>query len=443
MTGDRAAAKRGDRHTSRAVTVSVLVGWALLLVVANRVGQWLLDAGHELRIHAPPIIGRFESSLGWKLIIPVVVGGVLVWQAPLVVRRVSWRALLTASAAAAAVWAVSLALVDGWYWLQRPMELTGHYLLDVPAIDSPAAFLSSFTEDIDTFGVHVRAHPPLFILLLWGLDAVGLTGSGWAAALAIAGGAAAVPAVLVAVREVSGEDTARRAAPFVILAPVALYVATTADAFFAGVGAWAVALVVLASGRDDHRSHVLALVGGVLFGLTAMLSYGLVLLAVVPLVVCASRRSWRPLIAAAVGGAAVLAAFWLVGFWWVEGLFATRLEYLESVASRRPYAYFLLANLAALALITGPATWVGLSRLRDRGVLLLVGGGLGAVLLANLSGMSKGEVERIWLPFAVWIVPAGVALWSSWRMRLTPVRIWLGVQAVVAIGVELSVRTHW
>ncbi len=30
--------------------------------------------------------------------------------------------------------------------------------------------------------------------------------------------------------------------------------------------------------------------------------------------------------------------------------------------------------------------------------------GRAAILLADLSGMSKAEVERIWLPFAVWLV---------------------------------------
>ena len=432
-----------QRVTSRTTTVLVLAAWVILIVVANRWGQWLVDAGHQLRIHAPPIIGRFESSLGWKIVIPLGAATAVVWQSPVLARRLSWRGLLAVSTAVAAAWAVSLALVDGWYWLQRPMELTGHYLHDVVAVESPGAFLSSFIGDINEYGVHVRAHPPLFVLLLWGLDTIGLSGSGWAAAAAIAGGAAAVPAVLVAVREVSSEDVARRTAPFVVLAPVALYVATTADAFFAGVGAWAVALVVVASGRRDRTGDWLGVAGGVLFGLTAMLSYGLVLLVLVPLAVCASRRYWRPLIGATIGGVVVIAGFWLAGFWWVEGLFATRIEYLESVASQRPYLYFLLANLAALSLVVGPATWVGLSRVRDRGIRLLVAGGLGAVLLAGLSGMSKGEVERIWLPFAVWILPACAALWPSWRTNIASVRVWLGLQAVVAIGVQLSVRTHW
>src|ERR671934_194092 len=60
--------------------------------------------------------------------------------------------------------------------------------------------------------------------------------------LALGGGAA-----LVALREVSGKPAARRAAPFLALAPAAVWIATSADALFAGVGAWGVALIVLAT----------------------------------------------------------------------------------------------------------------------------------------------------------------------------------------------------
>ncbi len=67
-------------------------------------------------------------------------------------------------------------------------------------------------------------------------------------------------------------------------------------------------------------------------------------------------------------------------------------------------------NLACLAIAIGPAYAVALGRLRDRCLWLLVGGTLAAMGLAALSGMSKGEVERIWLPFAMWVLPAGAVL---------------------------------
>ena len=63
------------------------------------------------------------------------------------------------------------------------------------------------------------------------------------ATIEIVGGALAVPAVLVAVREVAGEARARAAWPYVAAAPLAIWMATSADALYAGIGAWAVTLV--------------------------------------------------------------------------------------------------------------------------------------------------------------------------------------------------------
>ena len=106
----------------------------------------------------------------------------------------------------------------------------------------------------------------------------------------------------------------------------------------------------------------------------------------------------------------------------------------------RPYRYFILANLATFGLVIGPATIAGVASLRQRAVWLLVGGALFAVAFANFSGMSKGEVERIWLPFAFWTLPAAAAF-GGFGPRA--IRWWLAAQAAVALAVQLTVRTHW
>ena len=136
--------------------------------------------------------------------------------------------------------------------------------------------------------------------------------------------------------------------------------------------------------------------------------------------------------------AVVFGVFAAAGFWWFAGLRATRVEYLESVARVRPAWLFVWANLAAFAVAVGPAVWVGLARLRDRRLWLLVGGAAIAVALADLSLLSKGEVERIWLPFAPWIVLAVAALGAR-RER----RSWLGVQAAFAVVIQLWVASPW
>ena len=421
--------------SQRRTTALVLVAWVVLIVGAGRWGRAIADSGRVIRLGAAPLGGWYDWRLNGRVVLPVVVGAVLVVGLPRLAPRMAWRRLLVVAALAAALWAVSLAATDGWFGLTNPTVLRGdEYLLDVPQVEDPGAFLRGFTDDIDRYVTHVRSHPPGLLLGLWGLDRVGLGGPGWAAALFIAGGAAAVPGVLVTVRRVASEGTARAALPFVVLAPAALWVATTADALFAGVGAWAVAGVVLALHRDDRRGDRLALAGGLGFGALAHLAYGAVLVAAIPLVVAVVRRRARPVALAVVGALPVFVAFSAAGFWWVDGLLTTAGEYGESVARTRPYGYFLVANVAALAIVVGPAVAVGLVRLRDRALWPLVGGAALACAVADVSGMSKGEVERIWLPFAVWLLPAGACLRSRW---------WLVAQVACAVLVQVAVRSRW
>jgi hypothetical protein len=440
------AARRDPARESNAAsstvrtTIAVLTAWALVIFVAHLLLERLQADGANIRIQSAPLVGTFDLRVSGWLIAALIVGTLVVFGGPRLVELVGWRTLLFASSAAAAAWAVSLALVDGVQGLTSPLEARTEYLADVANVGSPGAFLSTFVDRIGDYSIHVQGHPPGMLLLLSALDRVGLGGSGWAAGLCIAGGAAAVPAVLVAVREVAGEEIARRATPFLVIIPAAIWIATSADAFFMGVSAWAVALVVLATGRDGRRSDAYALAGGLLFGAAAFLSYGLVLLAVVPAAVAWHRHRFRPLALAATGAAPVFLAFFGAGFWWVAGLLATRQQYFAGVGSRRPYLDFLAANAACLAIALGPAVVVALTRVRDRRLWLLVGGALVVLGAAMISGMSKGEVERIWLPFAIWLLPAGAVLASGRRRFATG---WLGVQATAAIVVATAVKTSW
>jgi hypothetical protein len=139
------------------------------------------------------------------------------------------------------------------------------------------------------------------------------------------------------------------------------------------------------------------------------------------------------------GGAVAvgLGVFWAAGFSWVDGLQATRRLYATGVAAQRPYLFFCLANLAAFAIVIGPAGAVGLASLRNSSLWLVVGATVFVLLLSDLSGYSKGEVERIWLPFAPWILIATADL------PTTAVPTLLGLQASVALAVMVGVRTPW
>jgi hypothetical protein len=430
----------GERaHTSSRVRVdaAALAAWAALILAGYALLEPLNHAGRQILIDAPPIHGEFDWAPTWRLVAPITVGGLIVLAVDRIVRA-RGALLLSLSAGAAAAWAVTLALVDGAVGLTAPVLMNHEYIHDVPAVGSIGSFLPHFTDRIAEYGVHVQGHPPGMVLALWSLDRVGLDGASWAAFLFIAGGVAAVPAALSAAREVAGPDMARRAAPFVAVAPVAIWVASTADALYAGVGAWAVALVVLATGRRGTTRDASAMAGGVLFGILAFLSYGLVLLAIVPITVAASRRQLRPIVLAAVGATPIFLAFAAAGFSWLDGLGATTARYFAGVGSRRPYPEFLVANLAALAVALGPAAFPALARLRNRGLWLLVGAALAAVALADLSGMSKGEVERIWVPFTPWILLAGAAF-ASPRSR----RVYLTLQVAAALLVATWIATPW
>ncbi len=388
----------------------------------------------------PPLAGDYRDRSGAILLVPSLVAVLVIGYGPRLSRTLRWEVLLGLAMVTSIAWAIALGLNDGWNGLTDPL-LPKQYLRTVPLVGNPLTFLRGFTDNLATYNIHTQGHPPGMVLVLWCLDRLGLGGTGPNLALVLAGGAASIAAALVAMREVAGEVAARAAAPFLALAPAAIWW-SSGDAFFAGVSAWAVTLVILATGKTGRESDRYALGGGLLFGFAAMLSYGLVLLAAVPLVVAIARRRARPLVVAALGGGLVLLVFFAAGFSWIAGLAATRTQYWAGVASRRPYSYFVFGNVAAFALAVGPAAAVGLACLRDRRTWLLVGGVLIAIAVADLSGMSKAEVERIWLPFVPWLLLATAALTVA-RVRSSRVHVWLLVQASVAITLQAAVRSPW
>lgn len=353
------------------------------------------------------------------------------------------------------------------------------------------------------------------------------------------------------------ELRARAVMPFLALAPAVIWIAVSADALFAGVTAWAVALLATAT-RQRPQWVLTALAAGVLFGFGMFLSYGLVLMAV-PAAAVLMARTLRPAVPALIGVLLVVAAFKAAGFWWVDGYHLVVQRYYQGIASERPFSYWVWANLAATVCAVGlapmaalhrvalglrlsalwdrpgrrtptqltslpstvttsmpgagtagaPATWspepvgspvihppeieTGSATLRSdpavkaalsrsaiatapvmRGpanatsqttpstapaifraaravavpalrrwqdavnpVAVLAGAGLLAVLLADLSGLSKAETERIWLPFDVWVL-AGAAL-----LPARGVRVWLAVQAAGALVLVHFILTNW
>ncbi len=413
----------------------------VLVAIAVVWGQEFVRNGPALYLDAPPFVGEWRAlwspGLWWALALAVLV---VTWWVP-AVERLRWRWLLAGSWILGLAWPVALQASEGWTSLSSVLEDRRAYLPTARSIDSPAEFLRTFVERLPEYPTHVKGHPPGATLAHWFFDTIGGGRSDVLTAGFLLIAASAAPAALIALDRISGRAAARRAAPFVALAPAAIWIASSPDAMFMGVLAWSVALGAVAVTTEGRLRTAAALGAGLLAGLSVSFSYGAVLL-LGPLwalaAMTALRRRWAPLVPALVGLAVVPLVFTLYGFDWFAGLAATHRAYLDGVAPERPDRYFLLANLAVLAVAIGPAAVAGLAMLRDRAAWWLVGGALAGIVAADLSGMSKGEVERIWLP----AVPFLVLATSAFTTRLER-RSWLGVQLVVALGLQVFLRSPW
>jgi methylthioxylose transferase len=442
-TGRHAVVVRptGDPHDPHRLALLAVVAWALVIALARAWGMYLEATGTRLILFTPPVIGGYRQAVpaGWWGALAV--GVAVLATLPAAVERSRWRATLAVTTAGAAAWWLALALVDGWDGLTRGLHFTEDYEVAATKVAAgPGAFLRDYVATLPDQPIALRGHPPGFALLFGLLEGLGLGGEAWATALVIAGSLSMVPAVLVALRVVAGPGPARRAAPFLALAPAATWIVTSTDGLTMATGAWVVALLAVAGSptATRRRADVAAVAAGVLAAATALQSYGLVLLAVPVVAVAWHQRRWRPVVVAGAVAAGLVLALGLWGFWWFAGLAATVHEY-HTLELERPWSYFVVGNLGAWALALGPATCAGLAVLRHRPTWVLVGGGLGAVAIANLSGLSEGEVERIWLPFTALVLPAAGALWWS-RAAVTG---WLAAQVATALAFAAVIGANW
>ncbi len=432
----------------------VAVGCAALLVgLAAVVGAWLLQQGVPLHVDAPPLGAQWLPHVGRGTVLAVLLAVLVVLRGPELAARLPWRPLLAISAVTAVSWTVCLAMIDGWQrGVVDRLTTDTEYLHDVPRVTGIGTMLRTFAERIpglrpESWTTHVAGHPPGALMVFVGLDRIGLPGGAPAALLCGLVGSTAAIAVAVTLRALGADATARAVLPFGVLLPGAIWIGVSADGLFAGVLAWGVALLALGTARPrlDATALAASAAGGLLLGATLFLSYGLVLAGLLPVVVVVAARRVAPLLVAGAGVAAVVAAFAAAGFWWLDGYRQVTIRYYQpgEYGLVRPYGYWVWADLACLAVVLGPAGVAGLRRVftpgqsPPRAMLLLCTAAVLAVLVADLSGMSKAEVERIWLPFAVWLVAAAGLLPAR------QVRWWLAAQAVVALTVNHLLLTTW
>lgn len=444
---------------------SVAVGAAVLLVAAAFVAPHLHLGIVTPLIHATPaqikdyaqtapIFGWWNAHIGWGTLPAIAIGGATVWWGPRIVQRLRWRQLTWATWATSCAWAFALAMIDGW---QRGFagRLTARheYLRQVPTITDAGEAVRTFSSRILDFQpnswiTHVSGHPPGALLSFVWLDRVGLRGGAWAGLLCLLVGSSAAVAIIVAIRALCDEQTARLAAPFVAVAPTAIWVAVSADGYFAGVAAWGIALLALAVRAKVRIPAVAAVGSGLLLGWGIFLNYGLVLMALPALAVltCAPdrRTAVRTLVAAVGAAVAIVAVFAVAGFWWFDGYTLVQQRYWQGIANVRPFQYWGWANFASVVCAIGLGSVAGVARAFDiaalksrHGLNLLVLAVLAAIVLADLSMLSKAETERIWLPFEVWLTAAPALLATRSH------RFWLGLNVTGALLLNHVILTNW
>ncbi|GIE80703.1 hypothetical protein Aph02nite_66530 [Actinoplanes philippinensis] len=426
------------------IAAAVAVG---LFAVAAITGGVLHRLGRPVYAGAPPLLAQWLPHVGPGTPLAVLVAVLTWWRGPALAARLGRRPLLALSYVTAVAWTLSLALIDGWQRGIADRLTTEHeYLHEVPGITDIPATLSVFTTRIldfqpDSWATHVSAHPPGALLVFVWLDRIGLGGGAWAGLLCILVAGLVAVAVPHTVRVLGSDEAARAVTPFVVLFPGAVWFGVSADGLFAGVTATGVALLAHGVAR---RSGAAAAGGGVLLAFGCYLSYGLVLMAAVVLAVIVLGRTRRTALWALAGAAPVVAAFTLAGFSWPEGYHLLIERYYQGIATDRAYGYWVWANLALLTVSAGPAAAVILRRAvaaahpraRDATWVLPLAAAT-AIAAADLSGYSKAEVERIWLPFAVWLTAGAALIPPAGR------RTWLAVQALVALTVNHLVLTVW
>ena len=420
--------------------VSVGIGGAL--VVAAMIVPRI--SGTDVRVHWPPLHADVRTAIPPFLLAAVVLGLAFALFAPAVIDRLSWPLAVVATTAVSYVWTLALALTEGRDGLSRVFSRAGEYRYDAQRVGDVSVMLREFIERIpgesaDHWHTHVAGHPPGALLSFVLLDRVGVTSAFWVGFVVVTVGSTAVAAVMLTLKLLAGEPLARKAGIWIALAPAAVWAGVSADWYFAAVAAWGLSLLARSAATGSVPTGIAA---GLLLGWCVFLSYGLVLLAIPALAVVWVTKGWRVLPWAVGGALTVTATFWTAGFSWWTAFPVLHERYYSGIASERAYSYWVWADLAAWTFTLGLATLAAAPALlravrnHEAGARLVVAAVV-AVGVATLSGMSKAEVERIWLPFTVWVLAAGALLPSRWW------RLLLVSQVATAVAVQALLLTRW
>ena len=353
-------------RTGRRRDMLTAVGAAVFFAVVAVIGTVVEHTYGTLRAPWPPLLAEWLPHAGVGTPAVVVIAVAVVIRGSGYAERLAWRAIPWLAWVVGMAWTWSLALVDGWQrGVAGRLTTRYEYLGSVGRFDHLGAALRGFTDHIvggqpGSWPPHVAGHPPGAILPFVALHRFGLDGGGWAGAFCIVTGSSVAAAALITLRALANERLARIAAPFLVLTPGAVWVGTSADAYFAAVAAWAIALLALAVSPRTRLPRLFALGSGLLFGLALYVSYGLALLILPALAVLVRARTLRPLPMLLAGLACFVVVFTLAGFSWWEAYPLLKVRYDQGSGGIRPYSYWLFGDLATVVAAAGPASVAGL-----------------------------------------------------------------------------------
>jgi methylthioxylose transferase len=404
------------------------------IAAAIALGLGVRATGHRLGTALPPFVMGWLPAVSWWAAPAIGVAALAVAAAPttLRLRPPAFAAALCASGLAVALTVnASRAGPVEWTWSFRgSFEALNEYLPGLPALAyGTRFFLDRFAELVPALPPNVSAHPPGLIVTV---HLLGLTTPGRLAALCIGAAATIAPLTYALARRLLPERRARIAGLLAAASPcVVLFGTTSADAVYAALGTAAAALLAAPSWRARGA-------GAALLGVAALFSW--LLLAV---------GAWAALLAwlrEGPGPAVVTAASCAVAVVAVQALFAgvygydplgtlaaTHAVYLASPARIRPYAFWVVGSPAAWATLVGPP--IVLAAVSARGPATRATAAIVAV--AAVSGLTKAETERIWLPFVPLICVAAAEAGVP-RLRLA-----LALLLAQALVVELLFYTVW
>ncbi len=415
--------------------------WAGALLAGVAVSA-LLRRSQDQHARGPqPFVRAWQLHLTAAAVLAAVIAAVVIvsglrrWS-----DRLPWPMLLLGAFVVSAGWSVALALAG-------PRGLAGAVgdgaLYDQAASigGSPGSFLRSSAQ------TGAPGLPRGATLAVWALQQAGLHSAASVGLALTVAGTLSVPLVLVAVRSLCHEPAARRLAPVLIVAPYATWLADSVDGLVLTLTAAAIACGTV--GSEPRRTPLWAAAAGLLLGVATLISYVAWLLALAVVITYFVRRRPLPNLITGVAFLVPLFAAQPVGFVWSSGFAAARSQVADA-APHQPLAAWLVVDVVAVLAVTGPALVASARKIRRTpGWPFLVGAGIG-LGFAVATGLSRGDAERVLLPFLPWLLVAAVAPErrpaSDDPLERTAAvfpALLTAVGAVLAIVWRVAIRSPW